>query len=63
MTYKPFMTKHSAECCLYFRVTAHLLISHRTVQKGASLATEYIMCQVATRGLLIVYEGIERERG
>ena len=62
VTYKPFMTKHSAERCLYFHVTAHLLFSHCTVQKGAALATEYIMCQVATRDVLIVYEVTEREK-
>lgn len=61
VTYKPFMTKHSAERCLYFHVTAHLLFSHCTVQKGAALATEYIMCQVATRDVLIVCEVTERE--
>lgn len=55
------LRQNSAECCLYFHDTAHLLISLRIVQKGASLATEYIMCQVATRDLLIVYGGIERK--
>lgn len=56
------LRQNSAECCLYFHDTAQLLISLRIVQKGASLATEYIMCQAATRDLLIVYGGIEREK-